>query len=440
MRHAIRGALAGLGLAGLLLTGAAATAHADPAATPAPTTPAPGAATATGAPGTPSEPGTPRAPGTRPAVTPSAEPTSVDLQTRLFLDYHQVAPGRNFGFDSNTGPKDDTGADTFRDFQLVVRLPKGMTYVATGNDMCKATPDPQTMTCPSFPTLGHPPLAGDSFDIKVSDDVPDGTVLTITCTAEFTKPGVTDPHPADNVMTGSILVKRGSDWSVRWEAPKVVQPGPDVFATTLVITNPGPDTDTGGFRFLIGPKNIPSGVRFAAPMPNGCEADSGEWDCDLPTALGPGQTATFTWLWTADASARGKTLDLPMNFAPGNSTSDPNPANNSAELKVKVASKPGSVTGGSSAGSSGGGHGSGGASSSGGTSGTGGASSAGGTSGTTGSTTTGTTGTSGTSTTGGSLAATGSSGTQPILYAAGAIIVLGSGLVLFVRIRRGRQG
>jgi uncharacterized protein DUF11 len=420
MRLALRRALAGLGLAGLLLAGTAVTALADPPGT----TPV-SAAPATTVPATP--PPTSDPPTTTPP--PTAGPTtSVDLASHLSLGYGQVTRGNQTWFRVNVGP---TEGD-FLGFIASVRLPKGLTFVSSDN--CKPAAESRTYSCPSSTWPGNPPRADGAFVVKVDQDVALGTILPITVSGAFTEPDATDPNPANDTVSQSVEVTSGTDWSAHWEAPRTVQPG-DTFTTTLVFTDPGPDSSTVHFTFsTLHHNTIPQGFHFAASFPNGCETDSGLWICDTPFPLKPHETETFTWVWTVDASARGRTLNLTTGLTPDNPAADPDLSNNTATLQVTVASKPGSSTSGTTAGSSGGHGGS-----------TGTPSSSGGTGGPDPQGTSGATGnpggSAGASTTGGgSLASTGSGGTRPVLYAAGGAIVLGGALVLLVRRRRGHRG
>lgn len=245
--------------------------------------------------------------------------------------------------------------------------------------------------------------------------------------ATFLLSSKTDPKQADNRTTLVVKVADraappvsppptsapptggGTDWGLTWDAPATAVPTHTPVPTFLVLTNYGPGAGTNRAAITF-PANDQVAAYAGGGVPAGCDADSGEIDCDVSHPLAAGRTITFPFTWNFRNTG---TMRLPTALR--ETDHDPNAANDKDTLVVKVvkgAAKP-PASGGASGGTSGG-------------------ASSGTTGGTSGSTTGGSSG-------GSTLPATGSGGTEPLLFAAGGVLALGGGaLVLATRLRRHR--
>lgn len=278
-------------------------------------------------------PATPSSTGTTAATTHSAA-DPVDVKATVTPSVAQVAPGRQFFVDTRA----DRVTGVSPKLDLTLHFPAGVTYVPpspgnTENTSCALAAGGHALTCHGN---AEDPATEWQPSFKVAAGVPSGTKLVFTETVDIGS--AVDANPQDNTASGSVLVKAGSDWSVRWTAPAgPVQPGVTVHAS-VVLTNHGPYTETNKVRLRYGKDSEPTGTLHHEKVPAGCDASSAQVDCEVTTALAPGKSATFTFSWEFSQSSRGGTLRLPAALYP--QQLDPNPANDTATLVIKVAKAP----------------------------------------------------------------------------------------------------
>ena len=167
-----------------------------------------------------------------------------------------------------------------------------------------------------------------TFAVTVSTNVTSGSTITQTDSVSST---TSDPNPGNNSASASVQVADSADLSVTNAAsPVPVLAGADI-SYTQVVTNGGPSTATAA-RFT---ESTPPNTTFVqlTPLPSG-------WSCILPMAgttgtitctnpsFAPG-TASFPVVVKVDAGTAAGTAINDIATA-NSSTTDPNPANNSA--------------------------------------------------------------------------------------------------------------
>ncbi|MCZ4096864.1 LPXTG cell wall anchor domain-containing protein [Streptomyces sp. So13.3] len=262
-----------------------------------------------------------------PAVEARAAADPVDATVSLQFYNPQVAPGRQFDLDVFGHLKSGT-LDTFR---TLVHLPKGMTLVPNADRNCKATSANQReIAC----TPGEP-----GATIQVADDVPVGTELTITASADIGD--AVDSHPEDNTARQVVLVKPGADWSVKWTGPTTpVQPGSTPVTTKLVVTNHGAEA---GVPYIItsGPSDYPAQMELYGKQDKSCgTATEGHGlMCNPKTSVPPGGSITFTFRFTVFPAALGKEQRREARVTSDRAPSEQDINDNSTALVVHVSDK-----------------------------------------------------------------------------------------------------
>ena len=167
-----------------------------------------------------------------------------------------------------------------------------------------------------------------TFAVTVSPNVTSGSTITQTDSVSST---TSDPNPGNNSASASVQVADSADLSVTNAAsPVPVLAGANI-SYTQVVTNGGPSTATAA-RFT---ESTPPDTTFVqlTPLPSG-------WSCILPIAgttgtitctnpsFAPG-TASFPVVVKVDPGTTAGTAINDIATA-NSSTTDPNPANNSA--------------------------------------------------------------------------------------------------------------
>lgn len=251
----------------------------------------------------------------------------MDVEVQQSFDHDVVTPGGTVAVRVSAGAL--TGEVPH--LALKVALPAGVTYTGTsddsGDDECSASADGRTLTC----VRGEGSTGSVSAHVlaKVGQDVPVGTELSFTATADIGD--TVDPKPANNTRTGSVRVRQPGDLGIAWQAPAgPVKPGQDV-RTALLVTNHGPGAvPLQAVRLDMdhsyGPKT----------MDPGCWWDPYVITCDVFREVAPGETVTLPFTWNFPAEAAGTTQRVPTALY-DSSPLDGNPANDKATLVLNVA-------------------------------------------------------------------------------------------------------
>ncbi|MFF9819761.1 hypothetical protein [Streptomyces sp. NPDC014006] len=258
-------------------------------------------------------------------AAPAADP--VDVETHQSLDHDTVTPG------GTVGVRASARAVTGQVPRLAIRLalPAGVTYQSTRDDAadadCAPSADGRTVTC--LRKDGHTDSLSAYVSLKVGEDVPAGTELTFTSTADIGD--VVDAEPGNNTATGKVAVRRPGDLGIAWQAPAgPVKPGQDV-KTSLVVTNHGPGAVP--LQAVRLDMNDSFGPRT---MDRSCWWDPYLITCDVFRELAPGETVTLPFTWNFPAEAAGTTQRVPTGLY-DSSPLDGNPANDKTTLVLNVA-------------------------------------------------------------------------------------------------------
>ncbi|NEA55479.1 LPXTG cell wall anchor domain-containing protein [Streptomyces sp. SID13666] len=268
-----------------------------------------------------------------PVAEAQADAGPVDADVQMQFLHPQVAPGRQFHFYLLTHLK----SGTLSTFRGLVHLPEGMTYVPVVERTCEPTsankreiacrPDSQSLT------------------VQVADDVPVGTRLTITATADIGD--AVDTHPEDNTARQEVLVKPGADWSVKWTGPTTpVQPGSTPVTTRLVVTNHGQEADLP-FILTSGPGDYPRQMEYYGKWDKTCgiATEGNGLLCRPTTPVPPGGTITYTFRFKVYPAALGKEQRREARVSSEFPATEPDINDNTTTLVVKVADKAAQPTG-----------------------------------------------------------------------------------------------
>jgi uncharacterized repeat protein (TIGR01451 family) len=191
-----------------------------------------------------------------------------------------------------------------------------------------------TLTCTTTSGLALNATANFTFVVTVNATATSGSTITQTDTVS----SASDPNPGNNSASASVLVGASADLSITNVAsPVPVQAGNNI-TYTQVVTNAGPSTATGA-TFT---ESTPTDTTFVSltPIPSG-------WSCTLP-AVGSAGTISCTDPSFASGSASfpvivkvtaGTAAGTAINdtASVSSSTTDPNPANNTATAADVVA-------------------------------------------------------------------------------------------------------
>jgi len=191
-----------------------------------------------------------------------------------------------------------------------------------------------TLTCTDTTTLAANATANFTFVVTVNANVAAGTIITQTDSVSST---TSDPNPANNSASVSVQVADSADLSVTNSASPVPVLAGNNITYTQVVTNGGPSTATSA-SFT---ENTPPNTTFqsvTAPAGWACVhpaiGSAGTITCTNPT-FAPG-TASFTVVLQVTAGTAAGTA-INDTATASSSTTDPNPANNSATAADVVA-------------------------------------------------------------------------------------------------------
>ncbi|MFF9214042.1 MULTISPECIES: hypothetical protein [unclassified Streptomyces] len=256
-------------------------------------------------------------------AAPAADPVDVSVQQRFVHD--MVAPGGTVAIHVSAGAL--TGR--LPHLALTTTLPAGVTYAGVGegtHDDCTVSADGRTLTCVRKDDSARSVSA--SVNVKVGQDVPVGTDLSFTTTADIGD--TVDPKPANNTESGSVKVRQPADLGIAWQAPPgPVKTGQDV-KTSLTVTNHGP-----GAVPLEAVRLTMDGPYGPETMDHGCWWDPYMITCDVFREVAPGETVTLPFTWNFPDKAAGTTQRVPTELY-GSSPLDGNPANDKATLVLKI--------------------------------------------------------------------------------------------------------
>ncbi|MGW7429118.1 hypothetical protein ACWGIN_06160 [Streptomyces sp. NPDC054861] len=257
-------------------------------------------------------------------------PGGVDVKTTLTTDVKAVAPGRTVivavGADVVSGSLPALG--------VTIPLPRGVTYVESLSHpaRCTPTPDGRTLACR---TRDSEQQVGEQVRLKLGKDVPAGTTLAFTATADLGD--AVDTRPEDNTATATVDVRTGNDVGVEWKAPTgSVRPGEKV-RTELVVTNHGP----GRIESFVVHLSLYGdyGDYWPGGYDKACWADPGSLVCDLYDGLAPGESYALPFTWTFPQKAAGTTFRVPAGLYPADIL-DPETANDGDDLVLRIAKGP----------------------------------------------------------------------------------------------------
>jgi len=214
-------------------------------------------------------------------------------------------------------------------------LPDGLTFLTcqAGGlpDFCGGTGNSRTVEYDRM-TPGLSTLA--TITASVDAGIPDGTVITKTATVG--SGSALDPVTGNNTSSASIVIRNRADLLLSQKVKKLSQRR---LAYTLTVRNNGPYEA----RQIVLNNPMPNGTHFLA-------VESGDWTC---TALPPGSvgtlactlpslpssgTTTATLTFEVKATAP-ESVDIVSIATVSAATHDPNLANNTATLVIRVSGK-----------------------------------------------------------------------------------------------------
>ncbi|MEV4946332.1 hypothetical protein [Streptomyces sp. NPDC053755] len=256
----------------------------------------------------------------------------VDARATLTADAKAAAPGRTVIFTVGA----DVVSGTAPALGVTIALPRGVTYEKSGSHpaLCAPTTDGRTLTCRARGSEQH---VGEQVYLRLGEDVPTGTTLTLTATADIGD--AVDTRPEDNTATATVDVRTGNDVGVEWKAPSgSVRPGETV-RTELVVTNHGP----GRIESFVVHLSLYGDYHGYWPREydKACWSDPGSLICDLYDGLAPGESRALPFTWKFPQKAAGTTFRVPAGLYIRDIL-DPVAENDRDELVIRIAkgSKP----------------------------------------------------------------------------------------------------
>ena len=192
-----------------------------------------------------------------------------------------------------------------------------------------------TLTCTDTTTMAANTTANFTFVVTVNTNVAPGTTITQTDSVSST---TGDPNAGNNSASVNVLVANSSDLSVTNSASPVPVLAGNNITYTQVVTNNGPSTATSASFTENTPPNTNLYQSVTAPAGWACVHPAvgfaGTITCTNPT-FAPG-TASFTVVLQVNAGTTSGTA-INDTATASSSTTDPNPANNSATAADVVA-------------------------------------------------------------------------------------------------------
>jgi len=191
-----------------------------------------------------------------------------------------------------------------------------------------------TLICNDTTTMAANTTANFTLVLKVNSNVASGTTITQT---DSVSSSTGDPNPGNNSASVNVQVADSADLSVTNSASPVPVLAGNTITYTQVVTNGGPSTATAASLTESTPPNttfnsvtFPAGWSCTTPSVGG----TGLITCTNPS-FAPG-TASFTVVVTVNAGTAAGTA-INDTATASSSTTDPNPANNSATAADVVA-------------------------------------------------------------------------------------------------------
>jgi uncharacterized repeat protein (TIGR01451 family) len=258
--------------------------------------------------------------------------TDADLSVTDAGSPNPVNAGQNITFSQTVANAGPAAAATVT---LTETLPANTTFVSlTGPGGAWTCTNTAPYKCTNASVAANS-TANFTFVVQVTNTVAPGS--TITDTASVASSTTTDPNPGNNTASSTVYVAGSADLAVTNSAsPVPVQAGKSI-TYTQVVTNNGPSTATS-VSFT---ETTPPNTNFQSiTYPSG-------WACSYPTvgssgtitctdsSLAPG-TASFTVVLQVNAGTAAGTA-INDTATASSSTTDPNPANNSATASDVVA-------------------------------------------------------------------------------------------------------
>ena len=252
---------------------------------------------------------------------PVASATQADLSVSNSASPNPVSAGNNITYTQtvvNTGP---ASASTIT---LSESLPANTTAVSLTGP-AGWTCSVGTLTC-TISTLALT-TANFTFVVKVNTNATSGSTITQTDTVT----SASDPNPGNNSASASVLVAGSADLSVTNTATPVPVVAGNNITYTQVVTNAGPSIATGASFTETTPANttffsigtLPAGWSCSTPA----VGSAGTINCTNPSVAAGSASFTVALKVTAGTAAGTAINDI---ASVSSSTSDPNPANNTA--------------------------------------------------------------------------------------------------------------
>lgn len=258
------------------------------------------------------------------AGTAHADADPVDVQARMYPDGDVVRAGASFGLRVIA----ETVQGRVPGLAIDVTLPEGVGFEGNIDDAtsgeCVAS-GVRTLRC-----SGDPKLVSSYVKLRVGAGVAAGTPLVFTATADLG--GAVDSAPQDNTVTRTVTVKEPADTGVAWTSVPAgpVPPGAKARAVAT-LTNHGPGAvRLDAVSFWVGYDAV-----VALPEGKGCWTDPGIVVCDIFRELAPGEAISYPLTWTFPETAAGTTYKVTAGIYSANPL-DPNPANDSAQLVIRI--------------------------------------------------------------------------------------------------------
>jgi len=174
-------------------------------------------------------------------------------------------------------------------------------------------------------------LPGGTVTFTATGNLPPGATGTLANTATVSAPaGVSDPSLANNSATDTDTLTPRADLAITKTDGQVSEVPGTAVTYTIVATNPGPSTVTGGTVTDSFPAAIAGVTWSCAPSAgSACAPSGGPGAVSAVVTLLPGGTATISATGTIAPTATGTLVNTATLGAPAGFT-DPSLANNSA--------------------------------------------------------------------------------------------------------------
>jgi uncharacterized repeat protein (TIGR01451 family) len=277
-------------------------------------------------------------PGNNSATATTSVITRADLSVTKSGAPDPVNAGGNITYTINVA---NAGPSDAQNVSLSDATPANTTFVSiaqtAGPSFSCTSPAPGatgTVTC-TLATFAAGASASFSLVVNVNANTPNGTTISNTAT---TSSSTTDNVPGNNSATATTRVIAGADLSVTKTGPAQQGAGFNI-SYTITVTNLGPSAAAN----VVLSDPVPANTTFISFAQNAGPT----FACNTPTAGGTGTvscsiaslaanaTATFTMVVNVNANVVvGTTISNTASVS--STTSDPNPANNSATVTTQI--------------------------------------------------------------------------------------------------------